>query len=172
MKKYAVHNLNKSRGFTLVELVVAIALLAMVGVLATSVVLLTTRSQNEFTISAKSQSEITRVEKLIKDWLMQYDTEEYTISVDPSEPSIKATINPGSSEGIFFTAKFENGVFTCEMPPDDSTKTEELSEIEEINFEISDRIVCCTVTLKQNSDQYKILYTMRAAKLDQTPAGE
>lgn len=171
MKKYAVHNLNKSRGFTLVELVVAIALLAMVGVLATSVVLLTTRSQNEFTISAKSQSEITRVEKLIKDWLMQYDTEEYTISVDPSEPSIKATINPGTSEGIFFTAEFENGVFTCEMP-DDSEKTEELSEIEEIRFDIHGKIVFCTVTLKQNSDQYKILYTMRAAKLDQTPAGE
>lgn len=162
MKKYTVHKLNKSRGFTLVELVVAIALLAMVGVLATSVVLLTTRSRSDFEISAKSQSEITRAEKLFKDFIMQYDDGGYTISVDPTDQSLSVTDGAPGSEESPCTAAFNAGVFSCQMP-DGSTKTEELGEVENITFEISGKMVCCTIELKQNSNPYQIIYTMRAA---------
>ncbi len=150
----------RNRGFTLVELSIAIVLIALVGLLGVTVTLLATRSQGRFRLDARSQTELSRTETLFKDWLMRFDSSEYTLTVSPEK---RDTITATATSGTEYTMKFQNGVLTC-MTGEGET-TEALEAVESVAFSASGKIFCCEVKLRQESEPFKILYTMRAANV-------
>lgn len=141
------------------ELSVAMVLLALVAVLATSVAMLVGRSQNSYSLDAAERSQAMTCESVLKSWLMQYDKVDCTITVSDQRVSVAPNDYMEFTEGkLVCTAEQTGG--------DGYAKTQELGEVEEITFACADNVISCTVCFKQSAYAHKILYTMRAAKVE------
>lgn len=150
---------KQNRGFTLVELVIAMVLIVIVGTIAISVTLMVTRSQANFRINAESEAEMVRLESAFKDWIARFDREGCILTVSEGEISAEeggATLRLKGGEGLT-SELFKAGSSEKE------TKTLSLSTVVSVGFSRSGDLICCTAVLKESDYAHRILYTLRAA---------
>ncbi len=146
--------LNRN-GFTLVELVVAMALMSLVAVFGVSVTLIVTRAQRNFNLDAKSEADMVYLSSIFKTQIMQCDSDEYSLTV--AENSVSFTKN--GSEPTSDTEKmyFADGVFYY------GELSNEFETVKRISFDCRDKLILCSVQLKETDYVYKITYNMRVA---------
>lgn len=153
-------NLIKQKGgFTLAELIVAMLLLGLVAIIATSITLMANRAQQNHEIDNKSQTELVNLESAFKNWLMLYDTEEFEFTIN--ESSIWAS---KYDRDAIYDIEFENGTLSYFPTADGETQTIKFNSIKDVTFSNEGDIICCTAYLGNNYT-HKILYTLRAATI-------
>lgn len=159
MKLFFGHKHN-DKGFTLTELVVAMALIGLIAVAVTSIILMASKSQSNAKISSKEKSEIIKLENAFKDKLTIYDSVGSQISVLNHMIIITAG-------GNSFSVTTEPSTY-CEYENDELKNTILFSAIKDVSFElIGDNIICCKAKLADSD--YKILFYIKAATVS---AGE
>lgn len=151
--KHLSNNKRAQRGFTLVELTIVMALLALVGIIAVSITLMATRAERNFRLDAETSSELLDAEAHFKDWLMQYDAQDKTLTVTSSS----LTVQSGGATESF---SFQEGVLTCTA--NSAEEKTEFNAIMEMKFSCAGKVICCEVTVS-DLGSCKFLYTMRAA---------
>lgn len=96
------------RAFTLVELVVTIALFALVAGMVIGFVSFMTSYNRKNSVIADRTSQINYARKEIDYWFSCFDTQEYTIVT--AENKVTAESTTGASYSITFTSSDESGV--------------------------------------------------------------
>ncbi len=158
MKGFA--RVNKSNmGFTLVELIISMAILAILTAIITSIMLSVYKIDDVSQTNANEQNELLRLKSAL-DNIMAYDSSDHEFSI--SDNSIE--IYNGAS--IKYTIEFDINELRY---GDDLSKPYicKFTALDTITFSVYEDIVFCKATLKDVSYEHKITYLLKAAKVKQ-----
>lgn len=145
-------------GFTLVELVVAIALFGVIAVIISSTVFLADKGRKNSETNFEIENELIKFENEFENWLKQYDSVEFNIKVNASEISIYSSDT--SEQKAVMT--FDDGVFI--LTDDDITSSTEFSKIKTVKFSFFDYgLILCQIAFEKFD--FKILHYIRAAQI-------
>lgn len=144
------------------ELAVTIALIGIVGTIATSITLMVIRSQQDFNTSAQNQKEAYMLEGDFCNWMMAYDTRDYVFIVQNN--AVKADLKDNTESSVtsmlMFSADENKLSFAGSSMPDRQTET-----VASVQFSLSGRTICCVISFKDTQYTHKILYTVMAAEI-------
>lgn len=146
------------------ELAVVIVLLGLVAMIATTITMMVSRTQKNYRIDSKGQTELVRLETAFKDWLAPYDSAEWKLIINKN--SIEVTKDTMSA---MYLIEFNNGTLSFYPTTENETKSIKFDSITDITFSRNNDIICCTATIENY--QHKILYTMRTFETE-TSAGD
>lgn len=146
---------NSRRGMTLAELMVSVAMVAVMIVMAVSFVTLMsghTRTSNE---NLAFQQDFTAVKAGVEGWMSAAAGEGLQLShVNPEH--VLASI-PNGDPGSTQTLRFQNGVLKWTLPGGEF-KSFHADTIESVTFELMDKtgdyLLFCTVTRVNSRDSY------------------
>ena len=79
------------KGFTLVELCVVIAIIAIIGTMVTTTIVFVSKQNSDVRKEASFIADVTDIQKNINDWLKKYDSAGYQIKHTSNQSSLKAT---------------------------------------------------------------------------------
>lgn len=101
------------KGVTLVEVSVALALIAIVSTMVVSFCALTIANVKVYKTYDNLRNEYALIDTLVSEWVSDFDSDEYSLSVN-SDNSVLSATKDGTSFTLFFNdskieAKFSNG---------------------------------------------------------------
>lgn len=147
--------LRQNKGFTLIELILAIGLLSLVSLLTLTLTISVDRFQNASFRSMHAETEFIEVSTEIKNWLMSYDKQANTIMGTQNKIEI---ISDGQ---IVATMIFEGNKLNF---IDVSTKSISFTSIKSVNFSLSGQIIKCSIIF--DDGDFNVLKLMSAAKVN------
>ncbi len=125
--------IKNKKGFTLAELCVVMFISGIVGTMVVSSMLFFTKQQNEIVSEASQISELKDTQKIINDWLRNYDNNNFVISC--SEDSTALIVKSGGAEQSRIV--FENSAVTEVKGAEHSAKSDKFKNISRISFSLS-----------------------------------
>ena len=147
------NKLHNKKGFTLTELCVVMAILAIVGTMVVTFMIFMSNQQAKLTRKASRISNISQTQKVINEWIRSYDTNEYQIQ--PSPDTKKLVVYQGSTE--IATLYFSDG----SIYHSGAKKTDKLNDISDITFSktssVSQKLIQAKVSFKETSEKEQIL---------------
>ncbi len=149
-----------SRGVTLVELCVVLALLSVLAVMVTSFTVLTHSYSRKAARENEIRISLNAVERAFDTWVMAFDDSENSFSVDPG------ALNVLKASGL--SLRFENGRLTGDSGGYDLHIDFELPQIDSVFFGIEGDachcLVKCTVNYTLSGGKERSVTFFRAAR--------
>lgn len=137
-------NVKRRRGFTLSELCIVLALVAIVGTIVTSFCLVIHRRSVISRARLDIVNEINVVETYVERWVDKMSEKGATFSI-AEDGTLTATL-----EGVDYEATFSEGVFNGAVPSGENGMTFSTTRIDSVIFEVEskngDTIFFCTAT--------------------------
>ncbi len=129
--------LKNRKGFTLTELCIVIAISAIVGVMITTTVVLTSTQKEDIQTEAAFIREVTDIQIKVTEWLRKYDNTDYAIEPMTDEDdntylAVKELDAKGNvTENVKGTLKFTDGALV-----EDYTKAIKCRNVKNVVFQI------------------------------------
>ena len=102
MKKFLFFKRSK-RGFTLTELCIVIAVAAIVGIMITTTVILTSTQKEDIQTEAAFIKEVTDIQMKVNEWLKKYDNTDYEIAPNTEKSLLTAkNVKTGETNDLTF----------------------------------------------------------------------
>ena len=120
------------KGFTVTELTIAMAIAAIVGVMITTTLALTTTQKKTILDGAEFISEVTDIQIRVNEWLKKYDNISSVITTAESGGSIKVY----RESALVGTLSFANGALTA----DGSSISKTYTTVTSLTFEVAEQI--------------------------------
>ena len=152
--------IKQKRGFTLSELCIVLALVAVVATIVTSFCLVVHQRSVISSARLNIVNEVNVVETFVERWVDKMSEKGATFSI-AEDGTLTATL-----DGVDYEATFSEGVFNGAVPSDDNGMTFSTTSIDSVVFEVEskngDTIFFCTATAllpQVNGDAKEEKYT-------------
>ena len=153
--------MRNKRGFTLVELCIVMAVVAIVGTMVVTSTIFFTKQGNDIRADAAFISEVTAIQKSVNDWIKKYDSKSYSIAIENDGHTLSATKLDTNGHPVTPTVKNTLVYDGEKLTENTDVKIGEFSNVSGINFELSDESLA-------NSNYIKVSVTAKDGVNSQT----
>lgn len=145
---------KKKKGFTVLELIISIALLSVIVLLCATIVLSLTNTQRNEALNYTREKEIVGFEAALTEWIATYDNSDYDITV--LNDKIEAT-NGNEIKSFYIN---ENSLQTV------TNNKITFSQIETVSFTLPcENLLKIAVGFEGSDFEFVVLQTIRAANV-------
>lgn len=150
--KYLFNAKNRKKGFTLVELCIVIAIIAIVGTMVTTTIVFFSSQNNDVQKEASFIADVTNIQGKVHDWIMKYDNTGYAITHNGSQSSLTASRGSESSAITFQNGKLKvDGASISEKYKNVSKVTFQIIEDKSASGNIEGKLAQVKITAKKGS---------------------
>lgn len=136
---------RKKRGFTLVELVVALAVFGILTALAVSIMMLVNKTNEQTSMDTATQRNVVELQQLFSRWFNAYETADFELEVNGS-----VCVFRNGEEAYEFGFNSDTKRLTVNNPSASTART--LKKIDSVGFELLDggRMIRCSLIYTDN----------------------